>query len=208
MPEDGRMSDADARRATSADRDAVIATLTRAFAIDPLVRWFFPDEVTYPARARAFFGYLFDIRIEHGEVQVAGDGDAASLWTPPGGVTMSQAEQDRRWIDGVEAGAGPGELQRIEAYEEAALAMTPDQPHWYLGVLGTDPAHRGLGLARAVIRPVLERADRDGLPAFLETATPENLPFYAGFGFEESAHADLRDGPTVRALWRSAGDSG
>jgi ribosomal protein S18 acetylase RimI-like enzyme len=202
MAEDGQMADADARRATTDDREAVVGLLVRGFAIDPLVRWFFPDDATYPARAGAFFGYLFDIRVEHGEVYVASDGGAASLWTPPDGVTMSTSEQDRRWADQVEVDAGPGELARVDGFDEAVAAMTPADPHWYLGVLATDPSQRHRGLATAVLRPVLERANRDDMPVFLETAA-DNLPFYARFGFEALAAADLPGGPTVHALWRT-----
>lgn len=169
--------------------------------MDPLVRWFFPDDVTYPARAAAFFGYLFDIRVEHGEVRVVSEGDAASLWTPPDGVTMSTSEQDRRWADQVEAGAGPGEIARLDRFDEAVAAMRPADPHWYLGVLATDPSRRHRGLASAVIQPVLERADRDDQSVFLESAA-DNLPFYARFGFAELGTADLPDGPTVHTLWR------
>jgi GNAT superfamily N-acetyltransferase len=194
------MDEAVARRATTADRGAVVATVVRAFEVDPLVRWFFPEELTYTTRAAAFFGYLFDIRVEHGEVTLADQGNAAALWTPPGGVTMTQAEQDERWTAQVEPGAGPGEMSRLEVFDEAVQRMTPDEPHWYLGVLGTDPAHRGRGLARAVLGPVLRRADRDATSVLLETGTPGNLPFYARFGFEELATTALAEGPTVWVL--------
>ncbi len=202
MAEDVQVSDADARRATTADRETVVGLVVRAFAFDPLVRWFFPDDATYPARAGAFFGYLFDIRVEHGEVYVAGVGGAASLWTPPDGVTMSTSEQDRRWIDRVEPDAGPGEMDRLDRFDDAVASMTPAEPHWYLGVLATDPSQRHRGLASAVLQPVLERATRDDVPVFLETAA-DNLPFYARFGFEALGAADLPDGPTVHALWRA-----
>ena len=205
LREDGSMGDAAARRADADDRDAVVATLTRAFADDPLVRWFFPDPERYEARAAAFFGYLFDIRVEHGEVTLAEHGTAAALWTPPGGVTMTQDEQDERWTAQVEPGAGPGEMSRLEAFDDAVHGMTPDEPHWYLGVLATDPAHRGRGLARAVLDPILERADREAIPTLLETGTAGNLPFYARFGFAELARTVLPDGPTVWVLRRRSG---
>ncbi len=192
------------RRADVADREAVVLTMTRAFEHDPLVRWFFPDPETYERRTAAFFGYLFDIRVEHGEVTVAGGGSAAALWTPPGGLTMTQAEQDARWAAQVEAGAGPGEMTRLDAFEDAVDAMIPDEPYWYLGVLGTDPAHRGRGLASAALGPVLERADHERTPAILETGTPGNLPFYARFGFAEHASTALPDGPPVWVLRRGS----
>jgi GNAT superfamily N-acetyltransferase len=174
----------------------------RAFAEDPLVRWFFPEDVAYEWRASAFFGYLFDIRVVHGEIFVTGDCQAASLWNPPGGVTMPRLEQDRLWGNDVEPGAGAGELDRLDAMQETVDGLRPAEPHWYLGVLATDPSRRGSGLARAVMRPVLERADADGVPACLETGTRENLPLYARFGFDVLAEARVRGGPPLWVLWR------
>lgn len=192
------------RQAHPDDRTAVVHTIVRAFGSDPLVRWFFPGEEAYERRARAFFGYLFDIRVLAGEVHVAGDCAAASLWTPPHGVRMPQAEQDRLWATDVEPGAQAGELDRLDTVEEIVDALRPAEPHWYLGVLATDPSRRGGGLARAVMRPVLERADADGTPSFLETGTPENLRFYARFGFDVLAEARAPGGPPLWVLWRSA----
>ncbi|WP_346347349.1 GNAT family N-acetyltransferase [Streptomyces sp. YIM 121038] len=37
---------------------------------------------------------------------------------------------------------------------------------WFLGTVGVDPARQGAGLGRAVLRPGLETAERDGVPAF------------------------------------------
>ena len=190
------------RKADADDRGAVLHTIVRAFVEDPLVRWFFPDDASYERRASAFFGYLFDIRVVDGEIHVAGDCAAASLWNPPGGVRMPQIEQDRLWATDVESGAKTGELDRLDAMQETVDALRPEGPHWYLGVLATDPSRRGGGLARAVLRPVLERADADGIPALLETGTPENLPFYARFGFDMLAEARVPDGPPVWVLRR------
>ena len=55
-----------------------------------------------------------------------------------------------------------------------------------------------------MIAPVLERADRDGLAAFLETGAEENLAFYARAGFEVTDEVVLPDGPTVWGLQRPA----
>lgn len=192
-----------ARLATRDDREVAVLSIVRAFAADPLVRWFFPDDETYVQRASTFFGLLFDGRVDDGNVYVAGDGAAVSMWDPPGGGSIAQAELDRRWDSEFEPGAGPGERERLEAYEEAANAMMPPETSWYLGVLATDPDRRRRGLASAVIAPVLERADREGLVAFLETGANENLEFYARAGFEVAEEVVLPDGPTLWGLRRS-----
>jgi len=57
------------------------------------------------------------------------------------------------------------------------------QPHYYLSALGVEPGRQGQGIGTALMRPVLDRCDRDHLPAYLETATDRNLPLYERHGF-------------------------
>jgi GNAT superfamily N-acetyltransferase len=195
-----------ARPATRDDREVAVLSIVRAFVADPLVRWFFPDDEAYVQRASTFFGLLFDGRVDDGNVHVAGGGAAVSMWDPPAGGSIAQAELDRRWDTEFEPGAGPGERDRLEAYEAAAEAMMPPGESWYLGVLATDPDRQRRGLASAVIAPVLELADRHGLVAYLETGAFENLAFYSRAGFEVTDEVVLPDGPTVWGLQRSPVD--
>ena len=197
-----------ARPATRDDREVAVLSIVRAFAADPLVRWFFPDDETYVQRASTFFGLLFDGRVDDGNVHVASDGAAVSMWDPPGGGSIAQAELDRRWDAEFEPGAGPGERERLEAYDAAAEAMMSRGVSWYLGVLATDPDHQRQGLASAAIAPVLERADHDRVTTHLETGAPENLVFYARAGFEVTDEVILPDGPTLWGLQRSPVDQG
>ena len=43
--------------------------------------------------------------------------------------------------------------------------------HWYLMILGVVPADQGRGIGGALMQPVLEEADREGVPCYLETMT-------------------------------------
>jgi GNAT superfamily N-acetyltransferase len=70
----------------------------------------------------------------------------------------------------------------------------PTEPHWYLEVLGTDPSMQGRGVGAAVLAPVLERCDRDGLPAYLESSKAENVPWYERHGFAVVAELRARAG--------------
>lgn len=77
------------------------------------------------------------------------------------------------------------------------------QQHWYLMILGVDPPRQGQGLGSAVILPVLDRADRENLPCYLETAKERNLPFYRKHGFEVVVEDDLpRGGPHFWTMLR------
>jgi GNAT superfamily N-acetyltransferase len=52
----------------------------------------------------------------------------------------------------------------------------PKEPHWYLAFVGCDPTCQGQGLGSALIKEGLRRCDADGLPAYLESSSPRNIP--------------------------------
>ncbi|HEV2685262.1 MAG TPA: GNAT family N-acetyltransferase [Actinomycetota bacterium] len=186
------------RKARADDRDNVIETLTLAFAADPIIRFQFWDDQTYPARATAFFGHYFDVRLEGGDIFVA-DGGAA-LWSPPGGNRLGSEAVESDWEKNVVPALDEDELARYARFKTLLDAMTPAQPHWYLGLLGTRPDKQRMGVARGLLEPMLARADRESLPVFLETAGKGNLDFYARFGFEPIAEDTVSNGPVVWGL--------
>jgi predicted N-acetyltransferase YhbS len=53
------------------------------------------------------------------------------------------------------------------------------------------PRHQRTGVGRALLNTALARADELGTDAYLETAKPENLPYYASFGFREIGETKL-----------------
>ena len=83
-------------------------SIVRAFVADPLVRWFFPDDETYVQRASTFFGLLFDGRVDDGNVHVAGDGAAVSMWDPPGGGSIAAGRARPAMGRRVRTGCGTG----------------------------------------------------------------------------------------------------
>jgi ribosomal protein S18 acetylase RimI-like enzyme len=85
----------------------------------------------------------------------------------------------------------------------AVSAAHPHVPHWYLIHVGVDPAAQGRGLGARLLAPTLERCDREGTPAYLETARAANLPFYRRLGFEVTAESEIIRGPTIWSMWRA-----
>lgn len=78
-------------------------------------------------------------------------------------------------------------------------ARHPHDEHWYLMILGTDALFQGRGVGRALMEPVLARADELGVPAYLETQKEANLAYYQRFGFDVVEKFSVDDSP---ALWR------
>ena len=182
--------------------------LTRAFHHDPVFGWFFPAEGSRHWRLQRFF--VTELRHEslrHGAVEVACAGGrvaGAAVWLPPGTPL------------GTAASALPGYLRAfgrrliiVSQYQSMAVAARPrEQPHWYLAIIGVDPARQGYGVGAALLRSRLRRCDQEGLPAYLESSKPENVPLYQHFGFHVTGTLRLPAGaPVVSTMWRP-GDLG
>jgi GNAT superfamily N-acetyltransferase len=187
------------RPATRADRPQVVRTLTRAFADDPLLRWFFPDDGTWDERASHLFGYFFDSRVEVSRVTVSADVVAAALWSLP----RDAAAADDRWALQVQPHLAADELGRLAMFGTVREALCLDPMFWYLGVLGVHPDWQRRGFGTAVLRPVLVEADAVGIPTWLETATEADVAFYRTLGYGVSGEVDVPDGgPHVWAMVR------
>lgn len=111
---------------------------------------------------------------------VDGAGGAA-FWAPPGVWKTDTRALLRETIPALRLFGlrAPIAISVLNAMEKAH----PKEPHWYLAVLGTDPDHQGHGIGSAVMAPVLQRCDDEGLGAYLESSKERNLSFYARHGF-------------------------
>ncbi len=173
------------RLATAEDRTKLVATAVAAFANDPALRHFFPDQ-RYAQQATAFFGYLFDKRVEHGTVWVTEHCEATAMWSPP--ATTISADDHHRAAESyaaMEAVVGDDAAQRLTAYNDQVDQQLPaDNAYWYLGVLATHPDHGGRGYGAKVMRSGLDNATG---AAFLETTNPANVGYYERLGWTVTA---------------------
>jgi GNAT superfamily N-acetyltransferase len=80
----------------------------------------------------------------------------------------------------------------------------PKDPHYYLEVLGVDPGHQGKGIGSMILGSINEKADKDGVGFYLETAQPRNLPLYKRFGYQIVDQKDVL-GVTLWFMWRNPG---
>ena len=78
----------------------------------------------------------------------------------------------------------------------------PQEPHWYLPLIGIDPAHQGKGLGGALLDHGLALPDRDGVPAYLESSNPRNISLYERHGFERLGRIQVGSSPTLVPMLR------
>lgn len=191
------------RPATASDADDVTRALANAFSEDPLFRWMIGPDASLEDRMRVFFGAMVKVSLRKPDhlVFVAEDGSGAAVWQPVGKWKLSPADLLRATPAVVRAFRSriPVMMGALKAIER----VHPDEPHYYLEILGTRKDRQGAGIGSAVMDPVLRRSDEQGLPAYLESSNPRNIPFYARHGFEVREEVDCGKGaPVVTTMWR------
>jgi GNAT superfamily N-acetyltransferase len=180
--------------------DSIFGVITLAFASDPPARWVFPDAAPYLRDFPVFVRALGGAAIAHRTAYVNHDCSGAALWLAPDVGPDEQALM--RFIDDC---VPPDKQPDMLAVIDDMVRYHPDEPHWYLPFVGVEPAHQGQGIGAVLLRPVLAECDAAGLPAYLESSNPKNLPFYRRLGFE--ALGEIRIGscpPVVPMLRRPA----
>ena len=79
----------------------------------------------------------------------------------------------------------------------------PKTPHYYLHAIGVRQDSQGLGLGSALLKHVTRRCDADGMPAYLESSSPRNVPLYQRHGFEVTHEEPIGEGgPPLAFMWR------
>jgi GNAT superfamily N-acetyltransferase len=190
------------RRLCDDDVASRATALARAFERDPVYRFIHPDDDEWSRVAPRFFELLLRHFAVHATVLTPGAGGAAAIWLQP---TAPQPAALARLRFTLRVSALLGRRLRRGARVGRALdALSSDESHWYLALLGTDPVAQGRGLATSLLAPVLARCDAASLPARLETATESNLPFYAARGFTVVGETRVSGGgPRLWALRRA-----
>ncbi|MBX3314014.1 MAG: GNAT family N-acetyltransferase [Actinobacteria bacterium] len=194
------------RRLVRSDRKVATATAARAFTIDPMFDHFTRDRLhAHRILPRLLAGVVDDL-VAHGDCWVADSSDGVvgiAGWSAPGtmprGTARDAAIAARSALGAlrvVHRAAGMRLLAQVEKHH-------PAEPHWYLGLLTVDPTWQGRGLGGRLIGPGLDRADDDGLPAYLETQKESNLSWYGRHGFEVTRTIEVRGVPPVWCLTRS-----
>ena len=177
--------------------EAAASVITLAFSSDPVARWTYPDPDQYleyfPRFIKAFAGRSF----ENGTAFLAPDFAGAALWLKPG-VGPNEDE-----LLGLVWESTSSEVQKdlFPIFEQMAQ-FHPTYPHWYLPMIGVEPSRQGSGVGSALLQHSLANCDADGLPAYLESSSPKNIPLYERFGFEQIGVIRAGDAPPMFPMLR------
>jgi ribosomal protein S18 acetylase RimI-like enzyme len=177
--ENGQVGVPAVRIVASADEAQAVDTVVLAFAADPVSRWSWPDARQYlasmPRLVSAFGGHAF----EHGSAYGTNVYAGIALWLPP------DVHPDEDTLGEIVLTTVSASIRNdvLSVFEQMAT-YHPTGPHWYLPLIGVDPAYQGNGHGDALMKYALQRCDRDHMPAYLESTNPRNISLYRRHGFE------------------------
>ena len=201
-----RDSQASVHKAARSDVHQLAAVLARAMEDDPVICWVIPrPETRRRVLPRFFAAMIRHLYLPTDEVYTTGNLDAAALWLPPGNAAPATSDVLRLAsrvllllpLVGRALIRAPGMLRLLDAHH-------PKEPHYYLALLGTEPARQGHGIGSAMLETQLARCDAEGIPAYLESSNGRNVPLYARHGFEVTKELVLApSGPSMWLMWRA-----
>jgi GNAT superfamily N-acetyltransferase len=199
---------ASVRKLRPADREAVIDAIARAFYDDPVFSFLLPDGRRRARQLERGFDFLARrLWLPHGEAYTTDSLVGGAFWVPPGEWHVSLVRQ---------AAMAPGMIARIGLRDMPGLLRTlsliearhPRERHFYLPLIGVAPEWQGKGIGTALLRPMLERCDLEGLPAYLEASSERNRACYERNGFAVCEELRVpKGGPPLWLMWRPPASS-
>jgi GNAT superfamily N-acetyltransferase len=179
------------------DVASVNNTLLSAFMADPVLRWLYDTPDRYFRDFPRFIAALHGPTYQHDMTWRVDDHAGVALWLPPG------VEPDTDEILAtLDATTPPPKLDEMLQIAEQMGEAHPTYAHWYLAWLGVDMCRQSQGLGALLMKHALRIVDESGLPAYLESPSARNVPFYERHGFEIVGQTRTATAPPVFFMLR------
>lgn len=180
--------------------------LGRAFQDDPLMAYVMPAAEVRRRVLPSLFRVVLHYCLRYGTVFTTEDLAGVACCLPPGQTNTTIGRLARVHLSSRSRWLGlPALLRLIHAskYTDDAHTQTVSGPHWYLWVLGVEPEKQGQGMGGQLLQTVIEQARAQGVPCYLETENPRNVPFYQKHGFRLVSESQIAYSPVriYAMLW-------
>ncbi|WP_448614838.1 GNAT family N-acetyltransferase [Modestobacter sp. URMC 112] len=169
------------RLATRADVPRMAATLAAAYPDYRWTSWALPEDGRAQRLSRwaELWGGL--VPVLAGTAWVTDDCASVAAWAapdtgPPAADLQAVVDRDLPRVFGARQPV-------VLASERLGAPGRPVEPHWWLHAVGTRPSARHQGLGAAVLRPVLDRCDAEGVPAAATVYTSTVVRWLERVGF-------------------------
>ena len=189
------MSDKDPERLTRDDKPQAVETLAAAFQDYPVMRYVLRSTGTeYENHLRRLVGFFCEVRYAKDAYVVA-----IRAKQRLAAVLLVDEALQKRWqnleveLQRLQETIGEEAYARLLKYETISSREEPQEPHYFVGMIGVHPDFQGKGYAGTLLKYAAELSTRDPRSAgvCLSTEHLENVPFYQHFGYKVLSEVDI-----------------
>lgn len=174
--------------------------MTVAFSADPFMRWMYPEADAYIQHFKKFVEAFAGAAFEQDAAFVDEAFGGACMWFPPGTEPDGEALA-RHAMETI----SPERLAGLGDYFNQMEEYHPEEDVWYLPMVGVDARFHGQGLGARLMNWSLAKTDEMGIPTYLESSNPANIPFYKRLGYEAIGKIQISDEcPILTPMYRAA----
>jgi ribosomal protein S18 acetylase RimI-like enzyme len=174
--------------------------LGAAFFDDPIFGWLIGRGSSRQARLERYFAIQLAHSLADGCVWTSDGLQGAALCMPPGRWRLPpqlMIANGGRFASVFRARL-PRAVGLLAAIERRHLRGA----HYYFANIGVAPEAQGQGLGSRLMRPTLDRCDKEGLPAYLEASSERNAALYERLGFQCTEVLRFAGSPPLRLMMR------
>ncbi len=169
--------------------DDAVETLCESFHDYPVMRYVLGDAGDdYDRQLTLLTAYLTNARLTrdwpvlgvlHGSQVIATVTANPPQTAPPPPALVEQRKQLQEEL-------GSAAIGRLQAFADATDPFAPEEPHYYVGMLGVRKAFQGQGHAGRLLDAMhrMSGDDPQSTGVLLTTEDPDNVPLYRHFGYE------------------------
>ncbi|WP_342723956.1 GNAT family N-acetyltransferase [Bradyrhizobium sp. B097] len=180
------------------DRPRVIAILTIAFAVCPLLRWLYPEPDRFLRHFAGFLDfYAGDPYADQSGAYFDGGDKGALLW-----LTDKAPRDDAAMMKFLLGSVPDYRRTETEKIFEEFGKYHPKEPHWYFTMLGIDPIHQRSGLGGLLYRHGLAILDEAKGLAFSEATSLRAARLYERLGWQIVGEVQIGSSPPFFPMLR------
>jgi len=175
-------------RLTKNQIKAASKVLDLAFEDYPLHVAFIPNESERKKKSHYFLEFFIRYGILYGEVYATSPNlEGVVVWLHSEKADFTMWRMIRSGILLYIFGIGTKTISRMMSVGDYLVSIHKRYasfPHLYVWYIGVNPEFQGKGYGSTLIKAMLDRADSEQLPCYLETQTEENVALWEHYGFK------------------------
>jgi ribosomal protein S18 acetylase RimI-like enzyme len=176
-----------------------VKTLSNAFKDYPLLQYYFPNNLNREKISNYFLPFAVYTGLKYGEVYATSKNlEGIAVWLPSKNYPITFWKMLRSVPTSKILGFGRHGGSKLKSFNEHIEKIhnqhTPFK-HWFLQAIGIAPKFQGKGYASKLLRPMLNRLDKEHLPCYIETISEKNVSLYQHFGFKTVDKSNIPETP-------------